>query len=86
MKASDGCTKIEGDINGSIMIDWSTENDNAEVFAFHYGEKCCVASFIRGLMWQDECMEIYGGAGSIRVVNPDDVEKGGKDQDYMREK
>lgn len=82
LKVSDGCKKLEGDIKGSVFIDWMTEADNAAVFTAYGGEKCCVLKFVDSLKWQDECMDI-SKLDSIRVVNPDDLEKGKKGENYM---
>jgi hypothetical protein len=84
MKVSDGCKTIEGDVTGSAWVDWSTGDDNAAIFVFHGGDKCCIGEFQRAFIWQDECMEIVGGAGtSIRIVNPEETEKGLEGEDYM---
>jgi hypothetical protein len=86
IKISDGCKNIEGDITGSAWVDWSSEDDNAAILVLHRGDKCCIGEFQRVFMWQDECLPIIGGAAvanSIRVVNPEEVEKGPEGEDYM---
>lgn len=77
-----GCQKIEGDIKGSIKIEWSGDADNAVSFSTYRGDKCCTAYFEKTLMWQDECMEV-GAVRSFRIIDPEDVAKGKEGEDYQ---
>ncbi|KAH8730568.1 hypothetical protein GQ44DRAFT_723397 [Phaeosphaeriaceae sp. PMI808] len=77
-----GCQKIEGDIKGSIKIQWSGDADNAFSFSTYKGDKCCTAYYDSTLIWQDECMEL-GKVRSFRVISPEDIAKGKKDENYQ---
>jgi hypothetical protein len=66
-----------------VISRWNSEEDNNAIIAFYTDDKCCHTTKLQTITWTDGCFELMAGAKSLRVLNPEEPDRGIEGETYI---